>query len=263
MTTLYEYPLNERIRMFLRLEKAFKRFHHFRDQEDSEAHVQAIGLLFDLLDLTSRNDLRSELMTELQSQTKALKTFRDSPGVSAEALERLLLEVKTTLTRLDELGSARPGQDIRDSEWLMSVRSRIMIAGGATDFDLPSFWAWQHLPPERRQRHLDEWSSDFAPLRMALQLCLRLLRESGKPEQLDASDGSCQHSLGGKIYQLAQIRVDDTLGVVPDISANKYLLWIRFNAFDGQSRPIQLKRPLSFELNLCNLESDDEHGQKL
>lgn len=260
--TLYEYPLNERIRLFLRLERAFKRFQYFRDQDNGESHVQAVGLLFDLLDLTSRNDLRTELIAELQSQTTALKTFRDSPGVSAEALERLLLEVKSTLTRLTDLGTARPGQDIRDSEWLMSVRSRIMIAGGATDFDLPSFWAWQHLPLERRQRHLDEWQSDFVPLRQALQLCLRLLRESGKPEQLDASDGSCQHSLGGKVYQLAQIRIDETLGVVPDISANKYLLWIRFNAFDGQSRPSPLKRALSFELTLCNLESEDDHGKE-
>lgn len=259
--TLYEYPLNERIRMFLRLERAFKRFQHFRDQEHGEAHVQAVSLLFDLLDLTSRNDLRAELLAELQMQTTALNMFRDSPAVSAEALERLLGEVKSTVKRLDALGATRPGQQLRDSEWLMSVRSRIMIAGGATDFDLPSFWAWQHLPLERRQRHLDEWQSGFTTLRQALQLCLRLLRESGKPERLEAPDGSCQHSLGGKVYQLAQISIDDTLGVVPDISANKYLLWIRFSAFDGQSRPSPLKRALSFDLTLCNLESDGSHGQ--
>ncbi|MGB7182495.1 MAG: cell division protein ZapD [Burkholderiaceae bacterium] len=256
--TLYEYPLNERIRTFLRLEKAFRRFRFFRDGDDHNHHVQALALLFDLLDLTGRNDIRSELMTELQNQSTALKTFRDSPGVSPEALERLLLEVSSAIRKLNSLGSGRPGQNIKDSEWLMSVRSRIMIAGGATDFDMPSFWAWQNLPADRRQRQLDDWHASFNELRQALQLSLRLLRESGKPEQLDATDGSCQHSLGGRTFQMARIRVDETLGVVPDISANKYLLWIRFSTFDGLSRPTPISRGVTFDLTLCNLESEPD-----
>gem|GEM_PF-6235618 len=72
-----------------------------------------------------------------------------------------------------------------------------------------------------------------------------------------AADGSCQHSLNGKRYQLAQIRIDETLGLVPDISANKYLLWIRFSTFDGQSRPSPIKRAVTFDLTLCNLDSGD------
>lgn len=256
--TRYEYPLNERIRSLLRMEKAFWRFRHLREQTEPVHHVQALACLFDVLDLSGRTDLRGDLLAELKSQRVALKTFRNSPGVSAPALEQLLSETKQAIVELDAINAAqKPGDDVHDNEWLMAVRSRLMIVGGATDFDMPSFWAWQNLPIERRHRHLDQWFSSFLPYEKALTLSLRLLRESGKAHQLDAADGSCQHSLNGKRYQLAQIRIDETLGLVPDISANKYLLWIRFSTFDGQSRPSPIKRAVTFDLTLCNLDSGD------
>ena len=209
---LYEYPLNDRLRSLLRLEDVFERFAFFRNGTDHHHHVQALAMLFDLLDVSGRTDIRSDLTTELKNQSQALRTFRDSPGVSAEALERLLIDIKATIERLRKMPGSRPGQAILDNEWLMAVRSRIMIAGGASDYDMPSFWAWQNLPLERRQRYLDDWHAPFAPLKGAVTLILRLLRESGKPKRLDAPDGSCQHSLGGHTYQMAQIRLDETLG---------------------------------------------------
>ena len=50
-----------------------------------------------------------------------------------------------------------------------------------------------------------------------------------------------------------QLRVAAELGAIPEISANKYLLWIRFTSQDGNMRPKPFEGPVEFRLALCNL----------
>ncbi len=249
---LYEYPLNEGVRSLLRLEDVLDRFEHFRNGENTHDHGQAVALMFDLVDLFSRTDCRTELLGHLERQRKALTRYRDSPDVSREALEHMLLELYRCQEKVNA-ASMHPAQAIRDNDWLMAVRSRILLPGGAADYDMPSFWAWQNGPLEQRRADLQRWLSPFDPLASALRLVLRLLRESGKPIALHASDGSCQHSLGGQSYQMAQLRIDPSLRAVPEISANKYLLWIRFNDLDDRVRARACTRRIPFELTLCDL----------
>jgi cell division protein ZapD len=50
-----------------------------------------------------------------------------------------------------------------------------------------------------------------------------------------------------------QVRLDPDLGAIPETSANKYLLWIRFTLQDGDLRPRPYEGTVDFELGLCNL----------
>jgi cell division protein ZapD len=52
---------------------------------------------------------------------------------------------------------------------------------------------------------------------------------------------------------MVQVRLDDSLGAIPEISANKYLLWIRFTSQGGDLRPKPFEGDVDFELSLCNL----------
>lgn len=58
----YEFPCNEKIRTYLRLEALFHRFDWLAAQDSPVAHHCAIGALFDLTDATARSDLRNELV---------------------------------------------------------------------------------------------------------------------------------------------------------------------------------------------------------
>ena len=70
---------------------------------------------------------------------------------------------------------------------------------------------------------------------------------------LVANNGSFQQPLGGKTFQMVQVRLDERSGAIPEISANKYLLWIRFTTQDGDLRPRAYDGNVEFELALCNL----------
>ena len=249
---LYEYPLNERVRTLLRLEDLFERLDYFAQREHPLDHHAALLTLFDVLDITARADVKSDLLQELERQRVTLSAFRDSPQVSLEALEAVLSDIDRASTTLNA-ATGKTGQHLRDNEWLMSIRSRAIIAGGACEFDLPSYHAWQHRPPEVRMRDISVWAAPFRPLFESLTIVLSLLRESAQRHVLCAQQGSFQQSLGGKTYQMVQVRLDPALGAIPEISANKHMLWIRFTSQDGDLRPRPFDRAVDFELGLCVL----------
>jgi len=249
---LYEYPLNERVRTLLRLEDLFDRLDFFARREHSLDHHVALTTLFDILDISARADVKSDLLQELDRQRQALTQFRSSPDVSLEALDRILAQIDEAWASLNAT-TGKTGQHLRDNEWLMSIRSRTIIAGGACEFDLPSYYAWQNRAPEVRQRDIAAWGAPFRPLYDSLSIVLRLLRESAQRSTLVAQQGSFQQPLGGKTYQMVQVRLDPATGAIPEISANKYLLWIRFTIQDGDLRPRPFDGTVAFELSLCNL----------
>ena len=96
------------------------------------------------------------------------------------------------------------------------------------------------------------WFGPLAPLLEALALVLRLLRNSGAPVKMIAVAGSYQQMLQGKIYQMLRLTLDEALGAIPEISANKYMLWVRFTTQDGDCKPKPLEEDVPFDLTLCN-----------
>ena len=67
--------------------------------------------------------------------------------------------------------------------------------------------------------------------------------------------GSYQQMLQGKVYQMLRLSLDESLGAIPEISANKYMLWIRFNIpnANGVSKNNPYLEPIQFKIRLCNL----------
>ncbi|HXA46781.1 MAG TPA: cell division protein ZapD, partial [Burkholderiaceae bacterium] len=129
---------------------------------------------------------------------------------------------------------------------------RTIIPGGACEFDLPSYYAWQQHPAHLRNADIANWFAPLAPLFDAIGMVLRLLRESGRATRMIAQNGSYQQMLQGKIYQMLRLSIDESLGAIPEISANKYMLWVRFMSQGGDMKPKSHESDVPFELTLCN-----------
>ncbi|WP_426341562.1 cell division protein ZapD [Pseudoduganella sp. S-14] len=248
---VYEYPFNERIRTLLRLEDLYEKFKFFVHQEHPMQHHVALATIFDMLEVAGRADLKSDLLQELERQRQSLLGYRSNPNVQAEMLDAILTELDSVSSAL-VASQGKTGQNVRDNEWLMSIRGRTIIPGGACEFDLPSYYAWQKQPAEKRFNDIVTWFNPLAPLFDALALVLRLLRDSGAPVKMIANAGSYQQMLQGKVYQMLRLSVDEALGAIPEISANKYMLWVRFTSQGGDLKPKPLEEDVPFELTLCN-----------
>jgi cell division protein ZapD len=248
---VYEYPFNERIRTLLRLEDLYEKFKFFVNQEHPLQHHVALATIFDMLEVAGRADLKSDLLQELERQKQSLMSYRSNPAVVAETLDAVLAELDTVSNALAK-AQGKTGQNVRDNEWLMSIRGRTVMPGGACEFDLPSYYAWQQRPAAQRYADIAAWFAPLAPLFDALALVLRLLRDSGGPAKMIAVAGSYQQMLQGKVYQMLRLSIDESLGAIPEISANKYMLWVRFTSQGGDLKPKPLEDDVPFELTLCN-----------
>jgi len=248
---VYEYPFNERIRTLLRLEDLHEKFSYFLHQQHPQQHHIALSTIFEMLEVAGRADLKSDLLQELERQKQTLLGFKSHPNVRVTMLDTILADVDRISSAL-MASQGKTGQHVRDNEWLMSIRGRTIIPGGACEFDLPSYYAWQHRSAEQRFADISNWFAPLAPLFDAIGMVLRLLRESGRPTKMIAQAGSYQQMLQGKVYQMLRLTIDNAPSMIPEISANKYMLWVRFTSHGGDMKPKHYEGDTPFELTLCN-----------
>ena len=167
-------------------------------------------------------------------------------------MNNVLWQIDQASSRLFQ-ASGKVGQELRENEWLMSIRQRTSIPGGACEFDLPSYHYWLQQTPELHQQDLQSWLAPFLPIRDGITIVLRLLRESGKTSLQVAPQGVYQQMMAGRTAQMLRIRLDRQYQCVPEISANKHALNIRFTTQEGMNRPKAADTDVEFELTFCNL----------
>jgi cell division protein ZapD len=149
--------------------------------------------------------------------------------------------------------TGRIGQYLRENEWLMSIKQRTGIPGGVCEFDLPSYHFWLHRESARRGADLSAWFAPILPIRDASSIVLKLLREGGKPVKHVARQGAFSQMLGGKMSQMVRIRLPLDSQFLPEISANRYALNVRFSTFGAEPRPRISEADVEFELTFCSL----------
>ncbi len=248
----YEYPLSERVRTFLRLEDLFDRVEHFLQKNEHFDHHVALLSIFEILDVSGRADLKSDLLQELERQKQTLESLRGNPEISEPALDNVLSQIDQASSKLLQT-SGKIGQELRENDWLMSIRQRTNIPGGVCEFDLPSYHYWLQQHPDQHRRDLQTWLAPFLPIRAAIAIVLRILRESGKTTAQLAHQGVYQQMMAGRVAQMVRIRLKREHHFVPEISANKYALNIRFTTQEGVQRPKPAETDVEFELTFCNL----------
>ncbi|MDH6524908.1 cell division protein ZapD [Polynucleobacter sphagniphilus] len=235
----------------LRLEYLFARFNHFLRSDDPELHHNALATLFDLGDIGSRGDIKSLLLKEFERQKYALNGLKSSQKVDQEALSQTLSEIELAAININQ-SLGKPNMAITESEWLNAIRTRLNIPGGTSPIDLPSYHAWKNSPSNQRRELLESYVEPLLPWHEACQIFLRLVRQSGEAKEVVAHQGAFQQAPSGKVYQLMRIAVeDDTL--FSEISANKYLLSVRFLKSDRDKKAQLVNTDVPFRLTLCQL----------
>ncbi|WP_035052891.1 cell division protein ZapD [Andreprevotia chitinilytica] len=249
----YEFPITERIRTLLRLEDLYNRTALFISRDHGLDHHSALAGIFEIMEVASRADLKSDLLQELERQRQTLSALRNNPHISEAALESILVAIEETHGRLLQM-TGKFGQYLRDNEWLMAVKQRMGIPGGACEFDLPGYHYWREQTAERRRADLDRWFGPLLPIKQGLDIVLRLLRDSAKVSHYTARNGHFQQMSGGKTVLLLRVSLPPDLPAVPELSANRYAINIRFvlPSTSGERAKV-VETDIDFSLGYCNL----------
>jgi len=237
----------------MRLEDLYRRAIFFSQQTAPPDHHAALLALFEIADVAARADLKTDILQELERQRQLLAPLKHNPAIEAAALDALLREIDGINSSL-LAQTGKVGQHLRDNEWLMAIKQRTAIPGGVSEFDLPAYHYWLNVDPSARQADLQNWLEPLLPIHSGLSIILRLLRENGKTSPHTAYHGVFQLMLTtAKIAQLLRLAVPVDFPCVPEISANKYALNIRFIGIAGMDRGSVYGGDVDFDLTFCNL----------
>jgi cell division protein ZapD len=249
---LYEQPLNERIRTFLRLEYLFKQAaHHVKcnSEWDSRATLECI---LDILAIFGNTNLKSEVLKELERHSSNLKRLEQYPDVDHSQLAALLGDINEHADRM-HLISGQIAAELKNSEFLVSIRQRSAIPGGTCDFDLPAFHYWLKQPAKDRNRDLATWLGNFDAIGQAIQQILSLTRNSTPLKPTLASGGVFQRTLDPNLpCQLVRIALPSGLPYFAELSGGRHRFTARFLEFStAGDRSRQTDRDVEFELACC------------
>lgn len=249
---LYEYPFNERIRTYLRLEHLFHRLGELVVREHPTDHHYAIITMFEVMDVAARAELKTDVLKDLEKQKHVLNSYRGNPAIAEAVLDDVTAKLEACFSNLNHL-PGKAGQSLLENDWLMSIRSRVGIPGGTCEFDLPAYYAWQHLSPASRQQDLQRWTATLVPLADSIRLLLQLLRDSGAPQMVTAREGTYQQNLPqGRTFQLLRLLIDPSQGLIPEISGNRLMVSVRLMRHESDDRLHAANTDASFELTLCS-----------
>ncbi|EGF11899.1 TPA: cell division protein ZapD [Neisseria bacilliformis] len=244
----FEHPLSERVRNFLRIEYLFKRFQdEISCHHSAWAHHLALSTLFDIMESAARAELKLDILQELERQKQMVAQSRTQE--SAQMLQEDLKQVAQGLLGIQQ----KFGQHLRENEWLMALKQRMLVPGGTSPFDLPSYYYWQQRPYEERRADLQKWIRTLMPTYDAISVLLRILRQNSWEVSCTAKHGNYQHASLAQNIHLLSIEVGKDQRVMPEVSANKYFTHIRFLAIsEERPRGPQVDKDIPFKMMMSS-----------
>ncbi len=248
----YEFPLNERIRVFIRIEQLFLQLNHFLTGENIWDKRAAIDTILDIMMIFSRNDLKSEILKELDRHSTTLNLIASNENVDSNKLNQILAELdqisKKLYSESGKIGISEMGSDL-----FQSIAQRSAIPGGSCSFDIPAFHYWLQQDIQTQYQEIDRWTKPFNTIRTAIDLILDFIRISSPSREKFAEAGFYQQSLEqSQPYQLLRISVDKSIACFAEISGGKHRFSVRFmNPSSDATRPVQTTEDIPFQLTCC------------
>ncbi len=252
-TLVFEQPLSERMRTFLRLDFLYTQALYHNEVASQWGSRAAMGCLLDVLSISTRGDIRSDVLKELERHNSTLNEFQSRPGVDTGRLKNVTSNLSRLRSDLMTAGTAYL-QPLRDSEFLSAIKHRSAIPGGTCEFDLPDYYYWLSQPAETRTQTFNEWMSLLRPLCDAIAELLWLTRQNGRARQEVAKAGSFHITFDRDTpIQLLRISLPKAAELYPEISGSHYRCSLRFLTWNGlTARPTQSEADVPFVLSCCS-----------
>lgn len=239
---IYEQPLNEKTRSYLRLEYLANQLQSNLDQDHQH---RCFYPLFSLCELTERCDYRGEIIKDIDKQLQHLKQWQNQNEIDKQQLTDFIDKLQDARKCL--IHCQRPGQILKQDRFLSALRQRFGMPGACCNFDLPQLHFWLAKPFETRQQEYRAWIAHFDCLLTPIKLLLELTRQTTHYTDETAAAGFYQGS-SDQALSLIRVKLDAAQGCYPTISGNRNRYAIHFVGFEQQKHSDQT---IDFMLATC------------
>jgi cell division protein ZapD len=244
------------MRVFMRLEHLFIQLRHFLAGNTASDRRAVMMTLIDVLSIFSRNNLKSELLIEIERLSRVLGVVALNPDVDTEKVQDMLHKLDETKNNL-YASSGKVGGKLISNNLFQCVSQRSAIPGGSCSFDLPAFHYWLAQDETVLKKQLNDWTKPFLEIHDAIELVLNFIRQSNESTEEIAKGGFFQSSLPletNEFVQLLRVQVEKDSPFFAEISGGKHRFTVRFMSLGLDSdRPTQTSRDVVFSLACCQL----------
>jgi len=223
-TILYEHPLNERIRNYLKLEQLFAQAKGCLQYDVNISYTTYFNALFAILDTLERSDIRGDLIKDLEKLEQKLVIWSKAPNIDTSILQENL---QSTVRLVCGLKSKNLDcLQLKENKFLSGLKQRFAIQGGSGSFDLPQLHFWLYRPQEALKTEMQSWLNLLLQVNDSLSLILKFIRQRSGFTTIETESSFYQDSGDGLL--LLRIRVPKTDQHYPTVSGNTLRYSIRF-----------------------------------
>lgn len=244
-TVIFEHPLNERTRTWLRIETSLEQLFSQTQLDTLPTSLAFFRAAAEFIEVIDRGEIRSDILKELEKQQKKLSAWAQAPNIDKTLLLTLIDKLKSQAAILNK--APRLAQHLKEDKIISIVRQRLSIPGGCCSFDLPLLHLWLNLSCEERANSVKRWLDGLMPLKTALESLLDLLRQSTHFAAVESLNGFYQDNAEEGV--LLRIRLKTEAKIYPLVSGHKTRFAIRFLHFDSEHGVVPQKLP--FDIACC------------
>ena len=221
----YEFPLNERIRKFLRIEEIFKKMEAQISIKKEFSEFSCFNTFFDIMATASRSDLKVELFQEIEKQRLKLKS-----KIKTKKNIKTIFELNRIRGKLEK-SKVITGFNFGGDKFLHELKTRSDSPYGIVSSDFSEFQFWLHRTSfTDRKSYFKEKLDSFAPIKLAINYLMELLRSNVETASIQTETGAVQYKLNPLLRNdLVIITLGSSLKYYPNISANKYAVNVHFS----------------------------------
>ncbi|QDE32871.1 MULTISPECIES: cell division protein ZapD [Shewanella] len=239
---IYEQPLNEKIRSYLRIDNLGQQLQLYATQDHQH---QCFPSLFSLAELTERCDYRTDILKDIEKQIQLISNWRKNSNVDSVQVDRLTERLNAFKSPLQI--QERIGCRLKQDKFITALRQRSNMTGAYCNFDLPQLHFWLGQDWQHRQLDIQNWLVQYQPLLAPISLLLELIRSTADFNLCHAQAGFFQGD-SSQPLSLIRVKINSNQNYYPTISGHRNRYAIHFVDFNLQRHT---NESVEFSLATC------------
>ena len=205
---VYELPLNERLRTFMRIEFLYARLKYFLSDLKGTWEIRTvIHTILEIYSILSRTDVRREVLADLDRYIIQMQRYHSVPDADSNMVTNILEDLELIKKEVREIGTDYL-TPLRADEFIASLLHRHTLPGGKAEFDLPKYKFFLEGKKTTVNKKINTWVDIIRPISEGIDKLMWIIRESSEPIATVAVGGQYNHQIA---VSYTHLRAHETL----------------------------------------------------
>ena len=242
--SIYEQPIDERIRKFLRLENIYMKINNHMDIDSKYDAYSTLLNISELFINLTRSEIKRDLISEIETQKVRYQEYSKLEGADKIKLNSIMEKQNAILKTLHDL-EANYLNVLKNDELLQTIIKHINTSCADLDY-------WLSRDHDFRKNQINLWLELIKPIENSIFFCLDLLRKSSETVEITAKDGMYLFRMDvEKKIRLLRVTMKTDNYFFPRISVGPQRATVAFMTIDDNNKIIRLNQDINFVLDLC------------